>query len=487
MIKESGYFWWRNEPMPEDDIVPESAVAGDLIISEDGQISLELHGYLPSADHPMSRIFEGAGNLCPHIEGRLKNTSEHVLLMDVYTQGGKASFGGISFENYGATSCLIGSQPLPIAKGEIKFDGLSIPLTGFEDWLGLRSIETSRTKRKLVAVHKTRKDIKYTLEDSSAITIKFDLLAPMLGKQKNYEVNISEKVSFDYLSKTKKTSSELKKYFLSISDFFLILTGSDYSMEWPSLTVGRTTASIKSYRFYFLKSRNLATPPARHNCWLTFPTIQEEFGQLFQQWQIKREELGPGMSLYLGTRRGVQLYVEHRFVNLIWGLESLHRTLNKDAPPTKLELKALRIIEQIKLAKDRKWLEAKLEHSAEPSLAERLVECVELLPLNFSAMSLRAFCNECAYKRNDISHFGGQRSGGGYGEFLGKIYSLNNALGNIYPAILLKLCGVNDSLLLKIFSTGFTAGRIKVAFSEVGLHVGSRNYLPSVEPSKKNE
>jgi len=470
-IKESGYFWWRNEPIPEDDIVPESAVAGDLIITDEGRISIELHGYLASADHPMSRIFVGSGNSCPDIEGRLKNSSEHVLLTDVYTQGGKASFGGISYENYGATNCLIGSKPLPESKGEIMFDGLSIPLDGFEDWLGLGSIETSRTKRKLVATHKTQKNIKYKLEDSSTVSVEFDLLAPMFGNQKNHSINITEKISFKYLSRLKKTSSELKKYFSSITDFFLILTGSDYSMEWPSLTIGRTASNTKSYRFYFLRSRNSAAPPTRHNCLLTFSTIREEFGHLFQQWQIKREELGPGMSLYLGTRRGVELYVEHRFVNLIWGLESLHRTLNKDAPPSKLELKAQRIIGQITLAKDRKWLETKLEHSAEPSLAERLVECIKLLPLNFPAESLRNFCNECADKRNEISHFGGQREPGGYGDFLGKIYSLNNALSNIYPAIILKLCGVNDLLLLNMLSTGRASSRIKYTFNEVGLHI----------------
>lgn len=470
-IKESGYFWWRNEPIPEDDIVPESAVAGDLIITDDGRISIELHGYLPSADHPMSRIFEGSGNSCPDIEGRLKNSSEHVLLMGVYTQGGRASFGGISYENYGAKSCLIGFKPFPEAKGEIMFDGLSIPLAGFEDWLGLGSIETSRTKRKLVATHKTQKNINYKLEDNSTISVEFDLLAPIFGNEKNHVINITEKVSFKYLSKPKKTSSDLKNYFFSIADLLLILTGSNYSLEWPSLIIGRAAGSARLYRFYFLRSRNSAAPPARHNCLLTFAVIREEFGNIFQQWQLKREELGPGISLYLGTRRGVELYVEHRFVNLIWGLESLHRILNKDAPPTKLEMKAQRIIDQITLAKDRKWLEAKLEHSAEPSLAERLVECIKILPLNFTAESLRDFCNECAGKRNDISHFGGQRAPGGYGDFLGKVYSLNNALSNIYPAIILKLCGVNDALLLNMLSTGRASSRIRYTLNEVGLKI----------------
>lgn len=242
-------------------------------------------------------------------------------------------------------------------------------------------------------------------------------------------------------------------------------------MDWPTLTLGRRANSSRSYKFYFLRSRHSATPPARNDCWLTFPTIQENFGQLFQQWQVKREEFGPGISLYLGTRRGIELYVEHRFVNLIWGLESLHRTLNKDAPPTRLEQKVLRIIDQVKEEKDKTWLRKKLEHSAEPSLAERLIECVYLLSLDLPAQSVRGFSNECASKRNDISHFGGHRGQGNYVDFLEKIHSLNIALSYIYPAIILKLCGIDDSLLTRILRTGRTAGKIKRSFSEVGLQI----------------
>ena len=44
--------------------------------------------------------------------------------------------------------------------------------------------------------------------------------------------------------------------------------------------------------------------------------------------KTKREEFGPGFYLYLGTRRGMALYAEHSFVNLIWGLEAFHRKKN---------------------------------------------------------------------------------------------------------------------------------------------------------------
>lgn len=480
-IKEVGYFWWSSDPIPEGYSVPDSAIAGDLMITYDGQITLELHGYLESSEHPMSRILMGSGNSCDDIQGRLKNKSEHVLLENVYTQGGRASFGGISYESYGAESCLIGASPFPAAtKGKVEFDGFSVPLVGYEEWLCLNSIKTVRTKRRLVASHSTQKNIKYSLDDGSTISIVFDLFGPAFGEQKNHSISIAEQVDLKYLSKTKKTTAELAKSFSSISDFFLVVTGSNYSMEWPSLMLGRTRNRMRTYKVYFARSRKSTAPPARHNSWLVFPVIRDTFGKLFQQWQNKREELGPGMSLYLGTRRGVELYVEHRFVNLIWGLESLHRTITKDMPPTKLELKAERIIEQIQAPKDRKWLRGKLEHSAEPSLRERLIECIKTLPLKISEESIEVFCKECADKRNDISHFGGQRSPGGYGPFLEKIHALNNALNSLYPAIILKQCGLEDAELFNIFNYGKMASRIRSSLEGGGLHMDRAKPLVKV-------
>jgi hypothetical protein len=469
-IKDDGYFWWRDEPIPEGDFAPESAVAGVLTITNEGKISLELHGFLTTATDAIPRFLSNNLNsACPDIQGRLKNKSECVLLSGVYNNGGKAAFGGISFEKYSATTCLIGAQEFPTAGEEIQFDGLRIPLTGFEDWLCMSAIDTIRTKRKLTSTYKTQKNIEYTLGDGSKLSIEFDLLGPFFGQSKSHNLSITEKIDLKYLSKNRKSTSDMRKYFSSISDLFLVLTGSDFSMEWPVITIEQKKSTPKSYQLYFLRSRTSAAPPVRHGSWLTFPDIRETFGQLFQQWQTKWKDLGPGMSLYLGTRRGMQLYVEHRFVNLIWGLESLHRTLNKNAPPTKLEKKVQRILAEITLPKDKKWLEEKLEHSAEPSLQERLVECIKTLSLPIHSKSINDFCKECAHKRNDISHFGGQRIPGSYDAFLQKIYSLNEALTHLYPAILLKECGIDDKLLNNVFTNGRMALRIQRTFKEVGL------------------
>lgn len=481
VIKEIGYFWWRHEPVAEGEIAPDTAVAGELTVTAEGQILLELHGFLPSDDHPMSRIFGGTGEAAPDILGRLKNKSEHVLLNNVFTRGGRAAFGGISYETYGADICLIGAHRFPQAKGDLVFDGLSVPLAGYEEWLCLSSIEATRTKQTLKLKHKTQKNIKYELEGGGTLSIDFDLIGPMFGRVIRHAVEVNEEFSLTYLPGKKASVKSLRKVYLSISDLFLVLTNSDYSMEWPFIRLGRDVKSFHKYKAFFPRPRSTAASPMRHDCWLTFPAIREDFASLFQQWHRKRDELGPGMSLYLGTRRGVELYVEHRFVNLIWGLESLHRTLTQGQLPTPLESKVERIISQVQKSSDRKWLRGKLEHSAEPSLAERLIDCMSILPLGFDQKSMLGFCKECADRRNDISHFGGQRSPGGYGEFVEKVYNLNNALTNIYPAILLKRCGVDDELLLNIFNKGRMASRIKHTLEQVGLRIMSSSDRKALE------
>jgi len=37
----------------------------------------------------------------------------------------------------------------------------------------------------------------------------------------------------------------------------------------------------------------------------------------------KRRKHGPGFYLFLGALRSREMYVEHRFANLVWGIDAL--------------------------------------------------------------------------------------------------------------------------------------------------------------------
>lgn len=468
-IREDGYFWWNNDIIPSGHFAPGSAIAGTLNISRDGDISLELHGVLPSVTPPLERLFSVTKFSVSGIQGRLKQSGQTVLLNDVHNNGGSVSFGGISHEKFSALSCLVSRAAYPECNTEVVFNKLQMRLDGYEAWMHSNSIRVTRTESSLRAECNVPEDTKYSLSDGSVIEFKHDLFGPFLGESTHHHLELREALTLVYTPSETSTAERLKKQYLLMSNLFLILTGSDYSLDWPTLVTGDTKETENHHRLYFLRSRNSVKPPEIHNAWIQFSDVKSNFGHLYESWQLKHEELGPGMSLYLGTRRGMRLYVEHRFVNLIWGLESLHRTVNKDNPPTKLEEKVERIIEQVALSKDKNWLRKKLEHSAEPSLAQRLKETIEKLNLNIEKQALTDFCVFCADVRNDISHFGGNRKKEKYDDYLQDILKKTEALSWLYPAILLSEAGLEEHIIIKSFNEGRMAYKIKQVLRDANL------------------
>ena len=78
-------------------------------------------------------------------------------------------------------------------------------------------------------------------------------------------------------------------------------------------------------------------------------------------WMKTREEFGPGFYLYLEIRRNWRVYTEHLFVNLIWGLEALHRKKNIEPAASTIKERAVRITERIDNVKDKEWLAGSIE------------------------------------------------------------------------------------------------------------------------------
>ncbi len=225
------------------------------------------------------------------------------------------------------------------------------------------------------------------------------------------------------------------------------------------------------YTLYFEKLTPKATPPLRHQCATNFPRIKEKFGALFSTWRTKREKFGSAFYLYLGTRRGMQLYPETRFAMLIWGIEAFHR--NKYGEGGRSGRTAARIeniISQLPAKKDRKWLASQLRHADEPNLEQRIFETLNRLPIGLDPKRLRKFASECARKRNEISHFGGQRQRAGvYSDFVLALYKLSDALSSLYHALLLFEIGLDDEMVQAWIYKSFYSSRIKFRFVEVGL------------------
>ncbi|MEZ2297253.1 HEPN domain-containing protein [Variovorax sp. RCC_210] len=206
-----------------------------------------------------------------------------------------------------------------------------------------------------------------------------------------------------------------------------------------------------------------------HDLFTLFDHIELQFGALYQRFVKMRRDLGPGIYLYLATRRGMTFYVEHRFASLVWGLEALHRR-SKPSQITALDKKIERILNDIQLAKDKRWLSGRLAYAAEPSLEERLFELFDSLlsPLDVEKNATREFAKRCADVRNLISHFGGRRDADSESLTM-EAQALSEVLGFIYHLLLLQELGIESVRLRSLLYESHATFRGRHWCRQIGL------------------
>jgi hypothetical protein len=450
ILEQRGLFWWGDETIPEDQFAPDNCVAGTLTIDLDGTASLDLDGYLSGELGPMQVFADQNKSLPPDkvIQGKLKGSKQNnALLFNLRKISSNFSSHGMSHERYLANASLVSQGSFAAGDQPLRFDSLNIELNGMEQWLGLGNIHVTRSRKRVTVKYSEPEDDVFTLVDGT-LTMSFEPTGVWpASKRITYReagLNLAEQAVLCYRPTQARALDDMIEVYGRIQELFILLTGSEYAIEWPWLTVGNVPHQL----YFRTHPRSSKERPLANECWTKYSQLRPCFGELFDTWRRKRDELGPGIYLYLGLRRGLKMFVEHRFVNLIWGLESLHRRRpSNGASVAKIEKKIERILSQVKAAGDRHWLESRLKNAAEPSLKERLIDIFLKLPMDFEAKALDIFCSECASRRNDVSHFGGLRSSGSYTDFIVDLDKKSSALKILYHAALLVEMGVSPEIV----------------------------------------
>jgi hypothetical protein len=470
LIEEHGHFWWGDEVIPEGAYAPPTAVTGIFRIGNDGEISLELNAFLPGAPDTMSSLLRVTNytviDRC--IQGILKESGKRVLLLGVIRNGSRFSSYSISYETYRASNALVGDRAFPNDTRNLQFRSLSVDLVGFEEWLFLGSIFTERTDDSLSTRYEQPTPNIYTIDDAQ-LAIRYELHPPYTG-HRDHSIALNERAMLIYTPPRKPTIEDMKHYYGMLQDLFILLTDSNYCLGWPIIHLNDQDTN-NGYQLYFTRINTASPKPKVYECWVNFLQIREQFGQIFSVWKQKRARFGAAFYLYLGTRRGLTLYPEHRFVNLVWGVEALHRIKHPDADLVsgKLEAKVHRIVDQVLGTRDKRWLRRILNRELEPSLEQRIVDTLRELPLKLDSRKIRRFARECASTRNDISHFGGQRQEGDYNEYMRELDKKSDALSYLYHALLLYEIGIDETLLNRWIYEEVAASHIRTVLREVGL------------------
>jgi hypothetical protein len=257
--------------------------------------------------------------------------------------------------------------------------------------------------------------------------------------------------------------------FFDIEDLLMLLTDYEVSLDWPSIDFSELKAAGT---LYCTRRPQAAAKFSAIECWLLFPQISENFGAIVDRWLALRDEFAPAFHLYLGTRRGVDLYEEHRFVNLIWGLEALHHHPSGEGISEGAAAKINRILASVNeslSARDRNWLTQRLNSAMKPSLAERLKSLFSEVPLRIPPKAAAEFAKRCADRRNDISHRGGPSRRGGYNAFVLELHQLAGALSHIYHAAILLRLGITSEQIEHIFFDAYGSFVIRSRLQDAGL------------------
>ena len=411
------------------------------------------------------------------IAGKIDDDQRCVYLRNVVYKGPGRSIDGNVSESYQAGFCLLGNTSIPRNAESFAFSKLSVELTGLEEWLRgdalvLTPIEEHGINRSQQVRYSVRQS-GYEI-DGAEFNLRTDIHPSVCEQVPTREIRFSQHDWLDYIPAEAATPEELKEEFGHMEEFLSILTGTYYSLEWPQIATDDGDKS-ESYTLYFFRNIDKNGPPEAWMLWTIFPQTRASFGSLYSEWKKKRREFGPGFYLYLGALRSSSMYIEHRFVNLIWGIESLHRVRNPDAkgPASEKELieALLAKVQNDSNSAMRRWLKRQIEFASEPTLMDRIVETFAALPWGVESASLNHFAKRCADRRNDISHFGGPRKDTkeSYEAFLLDLMKLNDALSNLYHAALLKEIGLDEKTLVQCLTDMPMGHRIRRGMEQAGL------------------
>lgn len=472
VLDERGMFWWFEESHGNTNSL-ETSIHGALTISEEGHINLQLEGSL-WFENPEVGFHWDESRWLPNekrIAGRLGEFGDHgyVLLCSLVRTDYSLAEDKPGRQSYEAALCFKSDSPFPGDFDPDSLHGLRIGLEGLEEWLQLNSIQADYESR--VGDHTefkvSYKNYKFEYEVQRAkVSIENLIIGVPLFRLSDLprsEVNIRQTNWLVYTPAEQNTLSELRAAFLRIEELIALLLGQYFRLDWP-IFVGTSGEFESWYTLYSFRGPKGERLPHAVFFWATFTLLRHTFGDLLGRWQTNVEKYGAGYELYIASMRTPLPHPEHEFVNLVWAIESVHRSWQREGTESAHVVSLKTTIEEIlkRFAEPvdkqlMKWLKGKLKYAYDPTLEERIVETFNRLPLGIDVGQLRSFAKRCATRRNDISHEGGRRPGESLESFEAEIRELGDALRYLFHALVLHEIGIGSDVLLKAMTQGVLA------------------------------
>ena len=458
---DTGIFWLELDGQ-SDARAHVEGVPGTLTIDQEGEIKLDLIGTFPGRTG-WDGVFgvQVAGDAA--IYGRLKNKGNHVLLRGISPRGGKGGH-GLEYEVFLAKYALVSPKPF----SQSMCVELHMPLLGHEAWScpGVQSSEMLEGNLHLNMCPSSKR-----VYSTNLGKLSYESCISFQGAQVRHSASVALAASLTLELHSPSDVDEVHSVYRAFQDLVLILSNLSEFTAWPIVKLSETAADAT---LFFKRYGGVKKSNETYSVWVSFDDVADDFGKIVDKYFEQKALLGPGLHLYLGTKRSMPLYIEHKFVNMAWGLEALHRRVHgvQFASNPRLLEKVERVRRVLDTASwhsrsDKNWIVSKLKNAGEPSLAERIEHLFSGLGLEVDASALKTFSARCAALRNDLSHYGGERDPGTYALGLEEYARYGQALDHLYHLLLLARIGVSAVLLRQIVERPLLF--VRQGLEEVGL------------------
>ena len=477
-IETPGFFW-----LPEK---PENRVPGTLHISDSGEVGLEATGLF--RDH--RAIMEDYGM---EVEGPVEYERPNLnRIVGIVENGGlvtldgcipqREQFGtGLSKSFFHASLAFIGSNYG--AEDEVTFSKFVFSCDGLDDWLSISGfcLEIDpENKRYSIHYHYPGK-IPLTLLSGIELNFDFDFSFPTVSFPTT-ETSVSQKARVIMISNEPQTLGYFLSLISKICSFLSLATDQNVSIDsmtgYPEKEVGNSEMRQVSVGVYGKIGHHSEKKPSTswHEMLFTYANVGGQLEQALARWLESYDRFGNAFNLYFASRSDAYQNLDVKFLQLVQGIEVLHRRSSKEKLMPEDEFRKFKadIVSDIQDDDKRSWLKEKLAYANELSLRERVERIVEPFAcLLGDEDECRAFAGKVASTRNYLTHFSkGNEKRAASGE---ELWYLHRKLEALFQMHLMRRIGFDDK------SIEFMARENDVLRAKLGLP-RSAPLLPSRSP-----
>jgi hypothetical protein len=462
ILSERGRFWLMHDA---DKMADECALIGHLRIDAHGRTELKIDDIAPMAESWKQITWDTTEF---EIFGILGTSRQFVRLERAYpTSARLTSPQAHSIGAIGAFRCFVSSDTYSSISAEGLISKIKIYLGAARAWLNWPMAQSKTQGGALEVTYPEHKARIYDLPDGS-LKVHMGQQCETDGARR--ELRVTEVAFVELTPRTPLNQAEAAQFYFDFENLLLLLTDQAYRLPFPLVTLA---ASSLEGTLYCTRSGEKPQKFSFYDCWIRLSDVEAKFANIVHNWFYLCDEFGPALHLYFGGRRDTTALTEHRFINLVWGLEALHHKTLSRIPSLKQKQRSQLILETTKncLNHDgRKWLINALGNALNCTLEDQLLDLFLELPLRIPEQDLRVFAKKCAHHRNALSHYGGTHSRSGYLDFMMEAHHLSDVLDPIYHALLLLRAGVPSTLIQKVFF-GPKHFHMRAYFGRVGLQL----------------